>query len=271
MKSNLLLLAALCGTLFSCSSDESSSDTGTPTPDTNFTIPLTTGKYWTYDVEDSNANQFRDSLYISGDTLIGGNTHKKFKVKDDLATGFYSSSLRNNGVRELDNKLLLSGDLSLGMGQQLPIALDLTLTDFIIFKKNAAVNEQLSTKTGVIEQEFNGYPIKINYTLKSYGGESIATFTPPTTTDVYTNVRTSKIVLRASITTQQTVAGVPFTVTIMPEQDVLISTQYIANGIGVTYVKTDMQYQLAALPSTITLPFPNSGSQSQEEFLDTYN
>ncbi len=27
---------------------------------------------------------------------------------------------------------------------------------------------------------------------------------------VYTNVRTSKIVLRASITTQQTVAGVPF-------------------------------------------------------------
>lgn len=270
MKSNLLLLAALCGTLFSCSSDESSSDTGAPTPDTNFTIPLTTGKYWTYDVEDSNANQFRDSLYISGDTLIGGNTHKKFKVKDNIATGFYSSSLRNNGVRESDNKLLLSGDLSLGMGQDLPIALDLSLSNFIIFKKNAAVNEQLSAKTGVIEQEFNGYPIKINYTLKSYGGETIASFTSPNT-DVYANVRTSKIILRASITTEQTVAGFPITVTIMPEQDVLISKQYIADEIGVAYVKTDMQYQLAALPPTITLPFPNSGSQSQEEFLDTYN
>lgn len=267
MKTNLLLLAVLCGTLFSCSSDDSNNN---PTPDTNFTIPLTTGKYWTYDVEDSNANQFRDSLYISGDTLINGITHKKFKVKDDLATGFYSSSLRNNGVRESDNKLLLSGDLSLGMGQQLPIALDLTLTDFIIFKKNAAVNEQLSVKTGAIQQDFQGYPITINYALKSFGGESLPTYTSPNS-DVYTNVKTSKIVLRASITTVQSVAGVPFTVTIMPEQDVLVSKQYIANGIGVAYVKTDMQYQLATLPPTITLPFPNSGSQSQEEFLDTYN
>ncbi|KGO89965.1 hypothetical protein [Flavobacterium suncheonense] len=268
MKSKLLLAAALCGILFSCSSDDSSSDN--PTPDTNFTISLITGKYWTYDVEDSNANQFRDSLYISGDTLINGITHKKFKVKDDVAAGFYSSSLRNNGVRESDNKLLLSGDLSLGMGEQLPIALDLTLSNFVIFKKNAAVNEQLSSKTGVIEQEFSGYPIKINYTLKSFGGETISNFTSPNN-DVYTNVRTSKIVLRASITTEQSVGGFPITVTIMPEQDVLISRQYIADEIGVAYVKTEMQYQLASLPPTIPIPFPDSGSQTQEEFLDTYN
>ncbi len=37
-------------------------------------------------------------------------------------------------------------------------------------------------------------------------------------------------------------------------------------------LKQKMEYQLAGLPlNLITLPFPNSGSQSQEEFLDTYN
>lgn len=268
MKSKLYLLTAVLGTfLISCSSDDSNNgDNGdnTPTPDNSFTIPLTTEKYWTYNVI-SQAGDSRDSLYISGDSIIGSNTYKRFEVKNNIATGFYSSSLRNNGVREFENKLLLSGDLSLSSGQQLPVGLDISLNDFIIFKKNATLNEILSTKTGVINQTVNGYPLKINYSLKSKGGESIPSFTS-SNGDVYTNVRTSKIVLNVSITTN--IAG--FQIPVLNPQDVLTSVQYIANGIGVVYTNTVTNYSIDPdIASQFNLPA--SETQTQEEFLDTHN
>ncbi|MGX7666561.1 hypothetical protein [Flavobacterium pedocola] len=265
MKTKLLLLLASSGLLFSCSSDDSGSGDDNSS---NFAIPLETGKYWTYDVNDG-TTESRDSLYIKGDSLINGITYKRFQVRDNVATGFYSSSLRNNGVRESDGKLLLSGDLSLAAGQDLPVDLDLVLSDFIIFKKSATNNEQLSSKSGTINQEFGGYPITINYTLKSFGGESLPTFTSPNG-DVYNDVKTSKIVLRASITTVVTVAGIPITQSVLADQDVMISTQYVVNNVGVGYVNTVTQYQMNPTIAT-TLGVPATGTQTQQEFLDTHN
>ncbi|WP_313807387.1 hypothetical protein [Flavobacterium sp.] len=263
MKTKLFALSIICFSFFSCSSDDSGGEDNTPV---NFTVPLTTGKYWTYDVTDG-TNNFRDSLYISGDTIIASKTYKKFKVKDDVATGFYSSSLRNNGVRESDNKLLLSGDLSVGAGQQLPIDLDLSLSDFIIFKKNAQTGAVLSTKSDSFQETYNGFPVTINYTLTSKGGTSIATFTSPNG-DIYTNVKTAIIELNASATT--TIPGTTIPITIMDSQDVLVSTQYIADNIGVVYVNTVTSYTINE-DAANQLGIPVSGTQTQEEFLDTYN
>lgn len=268
MKKKFYLLTAVFSIfLISCSSDDSSGGDNT-NQGSNFTIPLTNGKYWTYDVSGQTGTT-RDSLYISGDSLINGITYKRFEVKNNIATGFYSSSLRNNGVRELDNKLLLTGDLSLASGQQLPINLDVSLVDFIIFKKNATLDEVLSTKTGTIQQTVQGYPLTINYTLKSKGGESIPNYTSPNG-DTYTNVKTAKILLNASITTVQDIGGFPVTITILPNQQILASTQYIANNIGVVYTNTVTSY---TINQTIADQFgvPASDTQTQEEFLDTYN
>lgn len=265
MKTKFYLAAAIASFLFvSCSSDDSN-DGGDNTP-VNFNIPLSNGKYWTYDVI-GDAGTFRDSLYIKGDSLIGSTTYKRFEVRNNIASGFYSSSLRNNGVRELDNKLLLTGALSVASGEVLPIGLDLTLTDFIIFKKNAATGEVLSTKTGVIQQDFNTFPLTINYTLKSIGGESIANYTSPNN-DTYTNVKTAKIVLNASVTTS--FPGVPVPIPVLSSQDILVSTQYIASGIGVVYTETVSSY---TMPQAIAdqIGVPPSGSETQEEFLDTHN
>nr|WP_294935815.1 hypothetical protein [uncultured Flavobacterium sp.] len=265
MKTKSYLLIAAAGLLFaSCSSDDSSGDT-TPT---NFTIPLTDGKYWTYDVT-GEAGDTRDSLYVAGDTLIGSTTYKRLEVRDNIATGFYSSSLRNNGVRQVDTKLLLTGDLSLSAGDQLPIDLDLSLLDFTIFKSNATNGEILATKTGTIQQTVQGYPLTIHYTLKSKGGESIPNYTSPNT-DAYTDVKTSQIVLNASITTVQDVGGFPITITVLADQTVLTSTQYIANNIGVVYTNTVTSYTINETIAT-QLGVPSSDSQTQEEFLDTHN
>ncbi|WP_288985071.1 hypothetical protein [uncultured Flavobacterium sp.] len=259
MKKSAFLVTLLTSILFiSCSSD----DSGTGS---NFETPLTIGNYWTYDVE-GQAGITRDSLYISNDTVIGSNTYKKFKTENNIATGFYSSALRNNGVRESNGKLKLSGDLSLAAGQTLPIAVDLTLSDFVIFNKNASNNQSLnsSPKTGTIQQTVSGYPLNINYSLQSYGGETLTSFTSPNG-DVYTDVKTTKIKLNVEITT--TISGFP--ITALAAQDVLVSKQYLADGIGVVYTNTITSYSLNSLVAT-QLGIPATSSQTQEEFLDTY-
>ena len=247
---------------FSCSSDDNSGNNNS-----SFQISLTDGSFWTYDIENETENT-RDSLYISNDTIINTKTYKKFKTRDNLATGFYSSSLRNNGVRFQDGKLLMSGDLSLAGGADLGLDFDLNLDDFVIFNRNATSGQLLSTKSGTIVQDFDGTPITINYSLKSFGGETLNTFTSPNG-DSYENVKSVLIKLNVTVTTVQEILGFPVTINVLAPQDVIVSTQYIASGIGVVYTNTDTSY---TINSTIADQFgiPASGSQNQKEFLDDY-
>lgn len=251
-------LIIFCSVLFACSNDNDDSSNIT----SNFELPVTIGNYWVYDVE-SEGTTTEDSLYISKDTLIGSKTYKKFETENNLATGFYSSSLKNNGVREFQNKLLLTGDLTLGNGL-LPVNLDLNLVDFIIFKANASNNETLSTKTGVINETINGYPLTINYTLKSISGGNLTEFTSPNT-DVYNNVKVTKVVLNLTIST--TISGT--TIPIITNQDVLTSLQYIADGIGVAHTNTTITYSISAFIAD-QIGIPATSTQVQNEFLTSY-
>lgn len=255
----IYLLSLISFALLSCSSDH---DDNLSTNQINFELPIMIGNYWVYDV-DADGTITKDSLYISKDTLIGSTTYKKFETENNLATGFYSSSLKNNGVRESQNNLLLTGDLSLGNGQ-LPINLDLSLVDFIIFNANASNNEILSTKTGVINETINGYPVTINYSLKSKAGESLAQFTSPNT-DVYTDVMVTKIILNATIST--TISGI--NVPIITNQDVLTSLQYIADGIGVVHTNTIITYTISQFIAD-QIGVPATSTQEQNEYLTNY-
>ena len=76
-------------------------------------------------------------------------------------------------------------------------------------------------------------------------------------------------ILNLKITTTQTIGGFPVTVTVLSPQDVVTSTQYYAKGIGMVHTNTNITYQLQEFPG-VTFPFPSSGSQTQQEFLDTY-
>jgi hypothetical protein len=236
---------------------------------TTFTdaLPMNSGNYWTYDVVGL-ANT-RDSLYIFGDEIVGAHTYKKFKNRNNIATGFYCSSLNNNNVRKEAGKLLLTGNLSVLQGITLPTGVDFSVTDFIIFKENATNGEILSEKTGTFQQTISSLPITIEYRLRSIGGESFASYTSPNN-DVYPNVKSTKIVVNLKITSTQTIAGFPITVNILPQQDVVVSTQYLSKNIGIVYTKTNTNFSLnAAIAAQIGFPVTNS--QVQEEFLDTYN
>lgn len=262
MKFRLLLTSAFVLALASCSSDSSNGGNAT-----NY-LPLETGNFWTYRVQ-GDAISERDSLYVSNDTVINSKTYKKFKTLFQ-PFGFYSNSLHDNGVRKEGASLLLSGSAGLNLGDVFPI--DLTLNDFVIFNENAAVNEQLSSMSGIIEQDYQGYPLKLEYTMKSVSVETLPVFISPDD-EVYADVKKVKTTLNLKITTTVTIPGIPFpvSITIMNAQDVVSSFQYYSKDIGMVYANTTISYQLQDLSSYgVTLPIPSSGTQTQEEFLDTY-
>ena len=134
----------------------------------------------------------------------------------------------------------------------------------MIFKANASENEVLATKTGVINETVNGYPITINYTLKSKAGESLTQFTSPNN-DEYNNVKVVKIILNATIST--TLNGI--TVPIITNQDILTSLQYAADGIGVVHTNTIITYTISQFVAN-ELGVPATSTQEQNEFLTNY-
>jgi hypothetical protein len=269
MKTKFLVALAFVAMLFSCSSDDNGQ-----TPDDEGSgdvyLPLNNGDYWTYRVtDDANAPLGRDSLYVANDTTINGKTYKKFKTLNQ-PLGFFSNSLNNNGLRKSGASLLLSGEAGLNLGDTFPI--DLVLNDFVIFKENASDNQELSTLTGVIEQDYEGYPLKLDYTMKTTSIQTLPSFTSPDG-EVYTNVKKVKTILNLKVTTTVTIPGLPtpLVVTIMNPQDVVVSYQYYSKNIGMVHANTTISYELTDLSAYgFELPIPQSGSQVQKEFLDTY-
>jgi hypothetical protein len=266
MKTNFIKLFALLAFIgfTSCSSDDSNSEPD-PTDELTNYLPLTIGNYWTYDVVTEGVGN-RDSLYSSNDTIISGVSHKKFKTLEAIPNGFYSASLKNNGLRVDGKTVKMSGTANFDYGLGLPI--NISISNFIILKESAVSNEQLSSVTGTFSQTIEGYPLDFTYTLKTVSDGQVASYTSPNA-DVYSNVIKTKVILNLKITSTQTIGGFPITVTILAPQDVVTSTQYYAEGIGMVHTNTNISYNLQEIPG-VTLPFPSSGSQTQQEFLDTY-
>ena len=261
MKSKLFTIAFAIAILSSCSNDDSSGNNSA----TDY-LPLANGNYWTYNAV-SQAGTNRDSLYVANDTVINSVSYKKMKTSA-IPFGFYSNSLRNNGLRKESDAIYMSGAAGLNLGNTLPI--DLSLSDFIIFKESATVNQQLSSISGTITQDFQGYPLTIDYNLKTTALENLPTFTSEDN-NVYADVKKVKITLNIKVTTSVSVSGFNVPVVLLNPQDVVVSTQYYAKNIGAVYTNTVISYELQDFSQFgITLPIPQSDTQIQNEYLSTY-
>lgn len=264
---NKLLLLGFSLFMLSCSSDDSGNNNIISTTDF---LPLNAGNYWVYDVEsDAAGGSGRDSLYVANDTVINGNTYKKFKTLN-MPWGFYSSALANNGVRKVEDRLVLSGSAAVNFSEELPFSLD--VTDLTIFRENAANNQTLGSVSDVLSQVYDeNTTLEFDYTLTSTAKENLASYTAGGVQ--YNNVKPVEIKLRMEVTANVEFSGTSFPVNIMPEQDIIVSTQYYAEGVGVVHVVTDFEYTLSnvsQLPIPIDLPLPSSAAVHQEEVLDVY-
>jgi hypothetical protein len=257
-----IYLLALLGTfIVSCSSDDGSNNSS----QTGSFIPTNEGNYWVYNVQGS-VMSGRDSLYVAGDTVINNNSYKKLKTKEPVAYGFFSNALNNNGIRQANGKIYLSGTAGLNISEDLPFNLD--VTDFIVFDENASNDQQLSIVEGSVNQEIEGYTLIFEYKMTSKAKAAIGSFTSGE--EQYSNIKPVEITLNMGITVALNIGGFPFNFPLMAKQDVVVSTQYYAQGIGAVKSTTDISYNLSELPD-IELPIPQSGSQHQEEILVDYN
>lgn len=259
------LFALLTIGLISCSNDNDDSPESINPNTINVTFPLADGNYWNYDV-DTDGTTSRDSIYIDHDTIINSITYKKLET-ESIPTGFYSSSLKNNALRFSDNKLLLTGNLSFLAGQSLPIGVDLSVTDFTILDNNVSTDTELSSKTGTITQDYNGFPVTMDYTLKTLAGNEYASLTLNGTT--YQNIKSTKVVLTASVYIT-IIPGVTQDILTPSDQNVMVAEIFFADGIGAVSIITDIN---ATIDSTVatSLGLPQSITQHQEETLDTYH
>lgn len=260
-KTYLLLILSLF--IISCSSDDDNGN-NTPTSPSNTFLPSDIGNYWVYDVQ-STAISGRDSLYVANDTIIGGNTCQKLKTKKQ-PIGFFSNALNKNAVRYADGKIYLTGAAGLDFSENLPI--NIAVSNFVIFDQNANENTELGNVSGTLEQEIEGFKIKFNYKLTSRAKATLASFTSGQ--ENYSNVKPVEIILNLEITAG--IAGFPIAFPLLKPQNVVVSTQYYVENIGVVNATTDINYELEEIPlPDFQLPIPQSGTEHQVETLVKYN
>lgn len=272
--SSSILLALMVASCSNSNNDEAV-DNSDSIP-TTFTS-LATNTFWKYDVSSTyngNVNASKDSLHVGTDVIMNSLTYKKM-LADGIdpvgtASGFYSSMLNNNGLRIDGSKLRISGTVNLPTLVSDPITLN--LNDFIIFKENATSGTQLSSMSGSFTQTVQTYPLTFDYTFKSVADGSLSSYISNGHT--YSDVKKTKLILNLTVTYPTTLGGIPTTLTVLPAQDVIVSTQYYAKNIGVIYNKTDIQYSMnPAIVSVLNIPstIPTSGALNQEEFLANYH
>ena len=264
MKKSLIIMM-ISAFVVSCSSDDSP-PVVEPGISAGDYLPLANNNFWVYEVQ-NDLQGSRDSIFISGDVQVNGNTYKKF-ASEDIPLGFYSGTINNNGVRKDGDRLMMTGAAMISFFQDLPLSID--LEDFIIMQENAAAGTTLSTNSSVIPYQFQEYTFNFNYTLSSISQGSLATYTVPGG-ETYTDVKKVQIKLNVLVNTLIDVGGFSVPVTIMPAQDVVVSTRYYAKDIGVVHSESDIQYELSDFSSFgITLPLPESFSTHEEEILVNY-
>lgn len=262
MKNTILSLFALAAVVSSCGSD--SSDDNNNQNNDNY-LPLTVDNYWKYEVSSDNAVVGNDSLYIEKDTTINANVYKKFAI-NGLPNGFFSGVMNGNAVRKSGSKILLTGITGLNLSAELPVNIE--IVDLPVFDSAASTGTVIGTKDGSFSQTISGFPLTVTYSLTATQGETLPTYTVPGGAE-YTDVKSVSIKLNLKVTTSVEIfPGNSLSIPVLQQQDVVVSTTYFANDIGMVYASTNIAYELEDFSSLgITLPIPQTFSQTQTEKL----
>ena len=162
----------------SCSSSNPGEEIIIPETPTTY-MPLKDGNYWNYDVQQVNAGAINSSLGID-------------------ANGFFSRTLKNNGVKISGSSLIATGTFSIPFpGLITPV--EINLNNFAFFKDNAPIGTEIGITSGTLQQTVNNYPLDINYTLKAVAQESLPNYTSNNVT--YNNVKKTRLLLNLKIST----------------------------------------------------------------------
>lgn len=236
-----ILLLFLSLFLFNCSDDSDDSEINNQIPISGEFLPLSIDNLWDYDVEntDNNTNETTNSQDV-------------LKVESENASGF-SLSVNDNGVANgTMSGILTTGDLSLTettLVSNGTIGLPIDGFDFNIVLENALLynteapnGQTLYTQSGTFAQDFQGYPITINYSLFSTQLENLENMEVLGVN--YDTVTSANISLELSVSTEVSVFGLTQSISLLDTQNVLSVDAFYAKDIGLITANANIDYSL---------------------------
>ncbi len=236
-----ILLLFLSLFLFNCSDDSDDSEINNQIQFSGEFLPLFIDNQWNYDVENTNNN-----------TNETTNSQDVLKVESENASGF-SLSVNDNGVANgTMSGILTTGDLSLTettLVSNGTIGLPIDGFDFNIVLENALLynteapnGEILYTQSGTFAQDFQGYPITINYSLFSTQLENLENMVVLGAN--FDTVTSANISLELSVSTEVSVFGLTQTISLLDTQNVLSVDAFYAKDIGLITANANIGYSL---------------------------
>ena len=272
----LTLLFAICIVIFNCSNSDLDDNNGlTQQQFTGNFFPLNTGNTWDYDVSntDNDTNQTvtsTDFIEVESQTNIGFTLSVN---QNGIPNGIMSGILTSGVLTRTETTLSSNGTVALPIeGFDFQIELE----NALLYNTQANNGELLSTQSGVFTQDFEGYPITINYTLTSTQLTNLETLTEGTTT--YNTVTSANISLTLSVTTEATFVTTQTIPIIDDTTPVLSINSYYAQDIGLIKAEASGGYTLNA--NTISIlegigvdlsQLPTSLSISNNQTLSNYS
>ncbi|WP_224482830.1 hypothetical protein [Robertkochia aurantiaca] len=266
MKRLMLFLGFVISLLLpSCSNDD---DTGnTPSVDENANyFPGNPGNYWIYDV--MAAEPGTDSLYVEKDTVVDGLSLTKLNARIPRYGVF--TQLASGSLIRIDNdRLLLTGlleDLGLGTDQ-----IVLPFSNVVLYDTNAAAGTVLFQDDGMQTADIEGLELNFEYQVVTSQNNILSEYEVNGT--LYNNVIETALTVRAQAAVTGDLEGLPVTVPILIDQELINGFLYFAPDVGLIRSEILLQYELsnaAELQEFITLPAPTEFSEVNIQELVDY-
>ena len=244
IKITLLVLLGF-GLLVACSDDDSNSET---TIAGNF-FPLIVNNSWDYENTLSTSTPGQDdvvtteTLSITNTSENNGNTEYELETDNPAGSSPVTLALSQGVLSKNDASLIYTGQFGLGLTDFPEVTFD--VEDVQIYNTSASLDTELFSQNGSIQQDFQGIPISIDYTLSSIMGDSFESFESNDVT--YDNVISSQLIINLEITANIT-DPLPLSIPILQSQDAVIVTNYFADGVGLIQSETDTNLVFEEIP-----------------------
>ncbi|RRO17940.1 hypothetical protein [Flavobacteriaceae bacterium 14752] len=257
MKSIKFSLVFILGIIFlvSCSSDDDTAsdinDDGNnddnPVTEVENYFPLVVGNSWDYENTLSSPNQqdvvTNETLSIFETTEFNGSVVYELETDNPAGSGPATLALSQGTLVKDGSVLFYTGEFGLGLNNFPEVNFE--IENAAIYNTAASTNAELFSQDGTIEQEFQGIPLSINYTLSTVMGNNFDTFESNGVT--YDNVISSQLIVNLEIIANIT-DPLPISIPILQSQDGVIVTNYFADGIGLVESETNTNLMFEDIP-----------------------
>jgi len=210
-------------------------------------FPLVVANSWDYENNLSSPGQddveTTETLSITGTNDLNGNTVFELETDNPAGSSPVTLALSQGVVYKNNSSLLYTGQFGLGLTNFPEVNFD--IENAAIYNTNASLDTELFSQSGNIQQEFQGIPLSIDYTLSTLMGDSFTSF--ESNGVIYDKVISSQLVVNLEVTANIT-NPLPVNIPILQSQDAVVVTNYFADGIGLIESETDTNLMFEDIP-----------------------